>query len=533
MKYFNTKTKFESDSYYTFENINTDIYFSETILASEKKYFSICGTGIRKPEPMHTAFYLKNLNNVTLDFGGAVITLHGLIQPFIIDSCSNITVKNVTVAYDRSNYTELDIVDHIGNELYCISKEKFPCRVENGYFIPYSNEWEDRNVHSSGCLFMQAYDKSTREGVGLSVIYLGEEIVEQPSAPVKNIPHIRVRSESDKIVFIGDIPQNWNSSHSIVLEHGGRDISSIAMYHSENITIENYRILNGSGMGLYSVTCKNIFVKGLRLINDSLSHGLIANSADGIHFVATKGKIEISDSIFEGIIDDALNIHSNYYYVNNTNGNIISAERSDKSHGLNANTDVFQNGDLIAVYNGDTLELKGKFTVSGRRIIDDQIVELIVDSEASGLIKGDLIENLSTNAEITITNSRFAKSNAHLRLQSRGKITVNNCEFTLPILLSGDTNYWYESSPVKDMTVENCTFKGERAIIRVIPEFKPTENEPFYHSGIKIINCCFDNETVISANYADNIIIKNTLAAGTIPKPKLKHCGTVEIIGKK
>lgn len=63
---------------------------------------------------MDTAFYLYKLNNETLDFGGKVITLHGKIQPFIIDECCNVVIKNIVVKYDRAMFTELDIVENTG-----------------------------------------------------------------------------------------------------------------------------------------------------------------------------------------------------------------------------------------------------------------------------------------------------------------------------------------------------------------------------------------------------------------------------------
>lgn len=531
MEKFNVSTDFKSNTYYSFDNTDTNIYTSQAKPASEKKYFTICGTGLEAcNQCLNTAFLLKDLENVTLDFGGAVITLHGKIQPFIIDSCKNITIKNVVVEYNRSHYTELDITGHVGNELHTKAKPDFPCRVENGYFIPYADEWEDKNIHEKGCIFMQAYDKISRDGAGLMVIYLGEEIVEQDSLPVDYVPHIKVRADGDEIIFIGDFPKNWNETKSIVLEHNGRTITSTAMYHSKNICFENYRILNGGGMGLYSVYTENITIKSFKLINDELSHGTVSNSADGLHLVATKGKIEITDSILEGTVDDTMNIHSNYYYTDKVKNNVLYARRSDKSHGLGAYADVFGIGDEIAVYSSDTLNEKQRFTVVNKEIIEEWVVKLTLDKNAVDICKNDLIENLSTNAQIVIKNTRFAKANSHLRFQTRGKTELENCEFSLPMLLTGDTNYWYESSPVEDMTIKNCRFTGERGIIRIIPEFTSTSTAPYYHKNIKIIDCTFDNEFCMEANYADNIIFENTkVSDGSKLNPTFTKCGRIKI----
>lgn len=523
---FNTKTIFKNDTYYTFDGESGDIYLSQTTKACDKKYFVVGRGGKgRDGKTLDTAFFLKNLENVTLDFGGAVITLHGKIQPFILDNCKNVTIKNATVAYERSHYTELDVVKHIGNELYTKPKEKFPCRAENGYFIPYADEWTDDKINEKGCIFMQAFDKKTHEGAGLTVIYLGEEIVEEKTPPTPYISHIKVRSEGDEIVFSGELPEHWDERHSIAIEHNGRDISSMAIYHSKDIVVENYRILNGGGMGLYSVMTENITVKGVKLECDELSHGVVTNSADAIHFIATRGKTEITDSVFEGTIDDALNIHSNYYYADKAEKNILYARYPNASGGLGAYGDLIAPGDEIALYNHFTLDEKKRFVVREREILGDWLVKLTLDKDASDICREDLLENLSTNTDVTIKNTRFGKSNGHLRFQTRGKITVENCECGMPMMLTGDTTYWFEASPVTDMTIKNCRFGGERGIIKIVPEFVPTETAPFYHSGIKITGNIFDAKAPLEAHLAKEILFEdNKISDGSTAVLSLDKC---------
>lgn len=115
-KKFNIETKLESNRYYVFDKRSTDIYLSQTGFVADKKYLNITGGDINKTG-LHTAFYLHGLRNVTLDFKGAKITLHGKIQPFILDGCKNVTIKNVVVEYERAMYTELNIVENTGKEL--------------------------------------------------------------------------------------------------------------------------------------------------------------------------------------------------------------------------------------------------------------------------------------------------------------------------------------------------------------------------------------------------------------------------------
>ena len=86
--FFNVNTRFESDTSYNFEEKTANISLSDTVSSTEKKYLSMNGNG--NYGFLDIAFYLSGLKNVTLDFGGAVITFCGKIQPFVIDECENI-----------------------------------------------------------------------------------------------------------------------------------------------------------------------------------------------------------------------------------------------------------------------------------------------------------------------------------------------------------------------------------------------------------------------------------------------------------
>lgn len=522
---FDKNTIFESDTYYTFDKKDCDIFFDDTVRVEKKKYLVIAEFNRGY---LDVAFYLKGLKNVTLDFGGAMLVCHGRIQPFIIDECENITIKNVTVAYERAFYTEFEVISNNGKELKLAGKENFPYKVENNELIPYGENWEDRDLDKKS-MFLQCYDSTTRKGKGLWVVMIGEKPSELETPPCP-VAELKVREDEDGIVLYGaDIPNNYNAGSTVVLEHEYRDKSSVAMYHSKNINIENYRILNGTGMGLLAIYTENITAEKYCLINDSLSHGIVANGGDGIHLVNCKGKITLNNCIVEGTVDDALNIHGNFYHTVKADGNLLYAERSAVAHYLDANSDIFAEGDEIAVYKGKTMEEKTRFTVKSVKILDDYHIVIETDKNAEEAVADDVIENLSTNPDFEFKNCIFGKANSHLRLQSRGKGVIENCECELPVMLTGDLNYWFESSPVKDLTVKNCKFFGERGFFRLIPECNPTGKEPYYHSGIKITDCVFEREIAIEGRDTKDIeFINNRHSEGKTLKLKLENCADVK-----
>ena len=59
---------------------------------------------------------------------------------------------------------------------------------------------------------------------------------------------------------------------------------------------------------------------------------------------------------------------------------------------------------------------------------------------------------------------------------------MRNCETELPILLSGDASYWFESGPVTDLTVEKCCFLGGRANIRITSEVGYSDASALSHA---------------------------------------------------
>ena len=493
--------KFNSDTEYRAAQTVIDVALSDAQNLYDPLYYSFCGYG---EHHIPTAFVLRDLNNVILDFGGAVLRLNGMILPFLIENCDNITVRNVTVEYTRSPYTEFRVLRRGGDRLYLKPLEKFPVRVENGYLIPYGETWEARRLHTDN-MFIQAFDRETGEGRGLAVCVIGETI-EESETPPAFVHHYRVSEEDGAVVLHGSFPGEWDSSMHIVLAHAPRDIASAYLITSKNITLQNYRILNGQGMGILGMYSENITLDGLKLTRDAMSHGIVTNGADAVHLVASKGDITLRNCCIEGMTDDALNVHTVFLEVTQVNGNQVTLLCHPERHMIRANYKVLGEGDTVQFFCGRTMEERMKTTVCETRVLDADHLEITVE-HAKGIAVGDYVENLSTQPALTIGDSRFAKANSHLRIQTRGAVRIHDCEIGLPLMLTGDMNYWQEASPVRDMEIKRCRFIGDRGFVRICPEFVPTENAPYYHGNVRIHDCMFDRHVILEANAAAGLQI--------------------------
>lgn len=516
----------QSDTIYVAQETHYHIYEQDTVYLDNDLYlsFSEFHHGC-----LQAAFYLHGLKNVELDFAGAIITLHGRIQPFLLDSCENVTIRNVTVEYDRSFYTELEIIRNENDNLHLRPLPQFPCRVENGYLIPYGSHWENRSLNQ-GDMFLQAFDTVTGEGTGLAVVVIGERVSLHDTPPCE-VQHLKVREHNGEIILSGNIPPEWDHTMTVVLAHEFRDISSVYLCRSSTITISNYRILNGAGMGVLGMYSKNITIERLLLTRDARSHGIIANVADAIHLIASSGSIVIRDCICEGMVDDALNIHTNYLEVTEAKGTVLKVLRHKESHMLNAHFQLLGIGDCIAIHNGLSMENRQTTVIRDFRVLDNYHLEIHTADVIKAAAAGDLVENLSTQPDILIEHCTFGKANSNLRLQTRGKTKVSNCKISIPLMLTGDTNYWREASPIQDLTICSNRFTGARAIIRSIPEnFVPTPAAPYYHQNVRIVNNQFTEQNVLEANDTDNIVFRDNTCIGT-KEPftiRLCRCGHVD-----
>lgn len=482
----------------------------------------------REAPTVKAAVYLREKRNIVLDFNGATMFMHGKYQPFFLERCENITIRNVVFRHDRAAFTEATVLE-VGKDFFRVRlNPKHPCRVEDGKLIPVSEFWENHDLNKY-MMFIQAFDPDNREGIGLALCYIGNTVYKDPSLPFNSDQLVAEQVDGD-IVFRGAVYPFLKPGCTIVFGHEKRNCSNILMRECKNIHLENYRVLNGNGMGILPIHTKDIFLNKVEFKYDALSEGVITNQADAIHAFSCSGKFDIIDCTFEGMIDDALNIHSQFYTVETQEDDrIVLNSRLLDDTVLCTN---FTAGDRIAIHRGNTTDIVAEYTIQKIRIVDMNRIEITLDRPADKHEAGSLVENLSAQPDITIRNCVFQHSNTHLRFQSSGKIRIENTLFTLPFLLTGDASYWFEASGVRDMQVRNCRFAHEKSFIRIMPEIMPTENEPYYHKNIVVENCSFVTDKPIIGSYADGIVFKNNTQIDGKPMTiSLLNCGSIDAPG--
>ena len=140
------------------------------------------------------------------------------------------------------------------------------------------------------------------------------------------------------------------------------------MYESSDVRLENVRVINGPGMGILPIHTKNIYLDKVRFMYDHESEGIITNQADAVHAFACSGDFSFTDCVFEGMIDDAINIHSQFYLLEKMDGNHITLKHTELGE-TTANT-IFAAGDRIGIHRGQKPVVSGNLQPKHRRSVE-------------------------------------------------------------------------------------------------------------------------------------------------------------------
>ena len=215
----------------------------------------------------------------------------------------------------------------------------------------------------------------------------------------------------------------------------------MATDRSTDVTLERYRVERPKG-----------------------SQRLTSTNADGSKFVLTGGRLTVRDARYEGMGDDAINIHSSYGRVTSVDpvrGVLETAEaRSERRGGPRPLAARYVHpGDTIEVYDATSLLPKGTARVIAR---DGDRLE--VDAVPLGTAVDDLFNNLTMSPSVRIAHVQVRRNRARGFLLQTQDVVVENCTIQNPtgvgIFVTTDVAYWYESGPGRQVIIRNNTITG-------------------------------------------------------------------------
>ena len=432
-------------------------------------------------------------------------------------NCSNLTLRNFSIDFATPYLRQLQIteVDSLHNSVKAQLYPQGNYKIENEklYFI--GEDYQE--MPFGGMVFSPNKQLAYRRA---DVPFSPTKIVEL--APNKF--YIEGMGKSPYLQ-VGD---------RFALRTYSRPTPAIFVTESKNITLENITVHYVQWIGLLAQLTENMTLDKFRVAIEERSERFFTTQADATHFSACKGKIRSVNGLYEGMADDAINVHGTYLKViTRENDYTIKAQyMHPQSWGFLWG----EVGDQVQFVAAKTMETIGDKTYKIHQIkavdkpteVGAKIFEITFDKPLPAEVNPDTpcgVENLTWTPKVLFKNNIVCNNRARGALFSTPKKLV--CSNNLfdhthgaAILLCGDCNGWYETGACRNVSIKNnrfinaltANYQFTNAIISIYPEIPNLEaQQKYFHSNIRIEDNVFEtfDEPILYAKSVENLIYRN------------------------
>ena len=481
--------------------------------------------------PKKVGIALEDMKNLTLDGQGSEFVFHGRMLPVSLLRSENCLLKNFSIDFENPHIAQVKIVENDPQDGIVFEPAPWvDYRIaKDSIFEAYGEGWTMR--HSWGI----AFDGDTKH-----LVYNTSDI----GCPTKGASEVAPRRihapGKDARLVPGTV---------VAMRGWGRPTPGIFLSHDVNTTIENVKVHYAEGMGLLAQLCENITLEkfGVCLKGDA-DPRYFTTQADATHFSGCKGKIVSCNGLYEGMMDDAINVHGTYLKVVKRVDDRTLVGRY--MHGQSWGFEWGCPGDEVQFIRSNTMELVGKQNkIISIRPYDKEQTEgarefLITFQEPVDQVineqSGFGIENLTWTPEVLFSGNVIRNNRARGSLFSTPRKTIvenNLFDHTsgAAILLCGDCNGWFETGACRHVIIRKNRFVNAltnlfqftNAVISIyteIPDLKGQQQ--YFHGGPEGGIVIEDNEfetfdaPILYAKSVDGLVFRNnTIKLNTEYKP--------------
>lgn len=485
--------------------------------SSQKEYYI---SNHDQDNPKSVGIAVEQLNNFTIDGNGSDFLFHGRMLPVSLVGDTSVVLKNFNVDFPNPHIAQVQILSNnpeTGEVVYEIAPW-VNYRIVGNNLEVYGDGWN--HIPSWGI----AFEEKTKHLVyNTSDIGLGTKNVEE-IAPRK----IRSKSWKNEKLIPGTV---------IAMRGYGRPTPGVFITHSKDVKLENINMHYAEGMGLLAQMSENLTLDKFNVcLRGDSDPRYFTTQADATHFSACKGYIKSVNGLYEGMMDDAINVHGTYLNIKDQ----INATTVEAVY-MHPQAWGFEWGrpnDKVQFVSSKTMELfdgvnqvKSIVPVDKPTTHGAKVFRIEFENPLSFKFTKDQpvgIENLTWTPEVYFADNVIRNNRARGTLFSTPKKTVverNYFDHTsgTAILLCGDCNGWYETGACKEVIIRDNYFKNAltnmfqftNAVISIYPEIPNLKDQKkYFHGGSKtgivIENNVFDtfDSPLLYAKSIDGLVFR-------------------------
>lgn len=465
---------------------------------------------------------LQGLRKVSIKGNGSTFVFHGKMLPLLLMDCAGICISDINIAVDSPLAREGRIVKIDEQGGVTMQFPKTPAwNVENGKFTLSGRGWKLSPNHALGF---------RPDGAMLAHGLWGDMVWNFPAEQV---------SEDCVRFNTGSKWQQYKllKGDTLVLRNAWRPHPGMLLYRAEDTTLNNVVFHDSLGMALIAQRSRNIHINGGGCLR---APGRVhTTAADATHFSNCAGLILVENATYEGMMDDAINVHATCPAIEK----IISPTEflARFMHSQAYGFEIAAPGEKLQFIRGKTLEnTEETCEVKEVQVISPKhILVKLKQPMPEGIGEGDAVENADWHPQVIFRNNTVRHNRARGALfTTPHPVLVEGNHFDhssgSAILLAGDAQGWYESGRCLDVCIRNNTFEHNltalyqftHAIISICPEVRElTKQQTRYHHNVRIEDNTFITHRVplLYAVSASDVSFRNNKITYTDLYPAAKN----------
>ena len=388
-------------------------------------------------------FDLEGVEDFVLDGQGARLIFHGEILPVRIGNCRRVTVRNLVIDWERPAFSQAVVTGSGPGWLtFTVDQARYPLRVEQGRLIAY----DQFGWHTDALWNLLPFDAGRGE----------------VCSPIENWHLIRWHRARDLgqggFHLEAAFAEAYAVGTPIVLMHGNRVAPGLWIEDSSQVLVQDITIHHAMAMGLVAQVSRDVSVERLSVVPSG--DRLFSTWVDAVHMVDCDGATRLLDCELRGQFDDAANIHASFSRV------IAQPEphqiRIQAVHRQRFGATAARPGAGLAFYSHADMRRILVTRVVSLRQLNQEICDLVLADPVPSAVGALICSRYDPTSTVEVRGCRFGANRGRgvlINLEHRIVIEGNHFHVSGRAIESvSDANYWWEGSPVQDLTIRNNHF---------------------------------------------------------------------------